>query len=195
MASNFGQPNVLGEGDVYEANGAWDANPEDVSTLVTTIAVPVELQGRTLNVYALIWSDSSQWRIRAAIEENGVCPEQPMPLFYANTLDWMTEMEPLGPNNGQAVLTTEAGTEFAAGAIVGTRLGGRYLYLCDLGTTVAGATISICVDSDNGIDRGTLASTWNARTWYDGVGYTPEPATVALLGLGGLALLRRRKHA
>jgi hypothetical protein len=34
----------------------------------------------------------------------------------------------------------------------------------------------------------------NVRTWYDGVGYQiPEPVTVALLGLGGLALIRRKR--
>jgi hypothetical protein len=183
--------------NIFCANDATSGTPntENVATLVTKINVPVELQGRTLEVYAYFWSDTSQWRIRAAIAENGVCPEVPMPLYYANTLDWMLETEPLGPNNGQAPVANMADF-YCLEAPCMVVEGNRTMYAADLGSTVAGAVIEVCIDSDDYTSHlvPPYASTWNARTWYDGVGYTPEPATIALLGLGGLALLRR-KHA
>jgi hypothetical protein len=201
VSAVFGQPNPLGEGDVYEANGGFDADTENVHPLKTTITIPdtPEFQGcgrDHVRVLAFIWCDSSQWRIRAWAKLH-YCPEQPrldhMPLYYANTADITMETEPFGPANGQAVLTTADGSEFKPGEIVGTRLGGRYMYICDLGCAALGETVDIYVDGDRDIDRTKLASTWNARTWFDGVGYTPEPATIALLGLGGLALLRRKR--
>jgi len=36
-------------------------------------------------------------------------------------------------------------------------------------------------------------TTWRGPVWFDDVVMTPEPATMTLIGLGGLALLRRRK--
>lgn len=37
------------------------------------------------------------------------------------------------------------------------------------------------------------SSTSNGNSWYDDVSVTPEPATMALLGLGALPLIRRRR--
>jgi hypothetical protein len=202
VSAVFGQPNPLGEGDVYEANGGFDADTEDVHMLKTTLTIPSgpEFQGcgsDKVHVLAFIWVDGSQWRIRAQM--NGTPSNNHMPLYYCHTTSQIVpptdvETEPFGPNYGQAVLTTADGSEFKPGTIVGTRLGGRFMYICDLGCAALGETVTIYVDGDGAIDRTKLASTWNARTWFDGVGYTPEPATIALLGLGGLALLRR-KHA
>jgi len=52
-------------------------------------------------------------------------------------------------------------------------------------TTAVGGEITVYID-------GFSAS---ARTWYDGVSYdlVPEPATMGLLAIGGVAMLRRRR--
>lgn len=56
-------------------------------------------------------------------------------------------------------------------------------------TSVNGLTVSVYID-----DPETSGS--DDRTWYDGVGYeaVPEPSSIALLGLGGLALVLRRRR-
>ncbi len=67
----------------------------------------------------------------------------------------------------------------------------REMFAVNLGqvTVLGGSTVNVYVD--NLIGNGSLN-----RTWYDGVGYelVPEPSSVALLGLGGLGLVLRRRR-
>ncbi|NWK54551.1 PEP-CTERM sorting domain-containing protein [Verrucomicrobiaceae bacterium N1E253] len=67
--------------------------------------------------------------------------------------------------------------------------GARYLHQINLGVvTVDGAGLAhVYIDDFSGNDN---------RTWYDGVGYelVPEPSSTALLGLGGLTLMIRRRR-
>jgi hypothetical protein len=65
---------------------------------------------------------------------------------------------------------------------------GRKMWLGDLGLTPLTGDVYIDID-----DLPTTDS--NSRTWFDGVGagMIPEPATLALLGLGSLVLLRKKR--
>ena len=74
--------------------------------------------------------------------------------------------------------------DFVTDPIFTEQNGGLSLYALELGT-VTGTTISVDLNALDG----------NDRTWVDGIGYeaVPEPSSLALLALGGLGLLRRRR--
>lgn len=82
--------------------------------------------------------------------------------------------------------TALAQNPFTTGVMVAE--GNRRLYEVLLGT-VTGTGFSAFIEGDRSM------TAQNQRTWYDGVGYSivPEPATGALLGLGALALIARRR--
>jgi len=88
---------------------------------------------------------------------------------------------------GHADSTDADAADFTASVVVAE--GNRLLVQSSLGTALADASgeITVYVDSNGGGS--------STRTWYDGVGYeaVPEPSAALLFGLGGLALLRRRR--
>lgn len=93
-----------------------------------------------------------------------------------------------------ALVGTDASTlSFANTFNPGTATDGRTNYAGLLSTVaiVDNGTLSVYIDdlpASNDSDE---------RTWYNGIGYeaVPEPSSLALLGLGGLCVLRRRRNA
>jgi hypothetical protein len=144
---------------IFEANGATNGNPNDeiVPRLNTTIQVPEN----DYDVYVYFWSDSSGWRIKAALEN-----ADPLPLFIAND-----------PNGGATVAVAEDFEE----PVPMLSEGNRTLWQAYLGTTGVTTSISVYIDSD---PRPAGVTSWNERTWYDGIGYKiasetkPEPEEV-----------------
>jgi len=161
---------------IYEAGGIFGdtANPENALRLQTRVSVPGKALG--YDVYAYFWSDTSQWRIRASLTNDA----GELPLFIAY--------------QAPSTLTTADGSEFSSAVL--TRDGNRQLWQAYLGTALVGTDpgqnymLRVYIDDD------AAHMIHNSRTWYDGIGYgevVPEPATIALLGLGGLALLRKKR--
>ena len=161
-------------GTIYEAGGIYGetSNPEDCLRLLTKIVVPANPNGEGYDVYAYFWSDTSNtWRIGASLTNDAV-----LPLYIANT----------------APVTQAVASDFNSAVLVaeGNRLMWQaYLGIVGVGVTTGDVTIKAYIDDD------AAHMHHNLRTWYDGIGYepVPEPTTVALLGLGGLALLRKKR--
>jgi hypothetical protein len=139
---------------IFEANGANDGNPNDevVPRLKTTIEVPEKMYA----VYVYFWCDTSSWRIKAGLENT-----DELPLYIAND-----------PNGGATVADVNDFEEPIPLLTENTRT----LWQAYLGTTGITSSISVYIDSD---PRPEGDSSWNQRTWYDGIGYMslcePEP--------------------
>jgi hypothetical protein len=155
-----------------------NSSSDDAHRLVTTIS---GLASGTYNAYAYFWSDSSSWRMQAALTNN---PGGDLPLYISP-----------GAVSGTPPLTRALAAEIiGTSGLVTDGLGqltdssNRRFWQISLGQ-VTGTGFSIYIDDGPSINS-------NSRTWYDGVGYSvvvPEPSAFALLGLGVGALLLRRR--
>jgi len=121
------------------------------------------LPAATYDVYAYFWSDQNSSPWR--IRAGLTDDANPLPLYIG----------------GSAPSGTPTPVNIA------TDSNGRILWQVLVGQQT-GTSLSVFVEDGP-------ATTGNERTWYDGIGYEaiPEPTSVALLGVGCLGLLRRRR--
>ncbi len=175
-------------GTIYASS---EAGAEDCLRLATSAA---SLADGTYDVYAYFWSpidDNQYWKLRAGLTNS------------TSDLALAGSTYNVVNNSGYYVVPDISATKVASSSITGTTVtnvdasgnimdtGNRYLLQAYLGQSiVSGGTLTVYVDD-------YVATNVNARTWYDGIGYSvavPEPSTIALLCLGGLALAFRARR-
>jgi hypothetical protein len=206
---NFGNPDATGNGTVYESRGQFGGpNTEDPAVLKTTVNVPLVDQGTLKGVYALFWTDQSNWQVAACLE---CVIDEGMPVFQGNFQQLVPSTYVFGvydvgagdPGNLSNFDLEMNGYTTSDAMPTGTGGTNRRLKAAFLGNVTLGTTLSVFVgDGPAFADPG--ANSQNARTWYDGIAYgdvqnleplacIPEPTSFVLLGLGvaGFALRRR----
>lgn len=205
---NFGNPDASGNGTVYESRGAFGGpNTEDPAVLKTTVNVPLVDQGTTRGVYALFWTDQSNWQIAACLE----CAEdERMQLFSGNThtpAGYVFGVYDVGagdPGNLSALDLEMNGYTTSDAMPTGSGGTNRRLKAAWLGNVTLGSQLSVFVGNGPAFAN-TGTDSQNNRTWYDGIAYgdtqnlqplicIPEPACLALVGLalGIFGFVRRR---
>jgi len=169
-------------GTIYQAITSADTLPE-LNTQVTGLA------DGTYDVWAFYWdqitSTTQNWMIEAGLVSGALTryssPGQPA--VTGATTTGVSFAGDLTFTGSVSTIVTNLGTNFDQEQ----RMYGVYL-----GQTIVSGGSAINVFVDNSLAGGS-----NSRTWYDGVGYelveVPEPTSLALLGLGGLTVLRRRR--
>jgi hypothetical protein len=216
----FGNPDASGNGTIYEARGQnGGPNTEDPPVLKTTVNVPLADQGTLRGVYALFWTDSSNWRISACMD----CVEDEfMPIYQASFQEYVPNTHVfgvydvgVGDVNNRTLYDLEMNGFTTTDAIDAGAAGGnsnRRLAAAWLGNVVLGQTLTVYVGDGPPLTETEMLANGGAnhRTWYDGIAYgdvqnlvpltcevppvIPEPASAALFGLGlsVFALKRRR---
>ncbi|NWK55596.1 PEP-CTERM sorting domain-containing protein [Verrucomicrobiaceae bacterium N1E253] len=162
---HWGSRTVFGNGGEIYTSRADEDSPE----LRTTIS---GLTAGTYNAYAFYW-------VAGWVDGNDPTGN--------NQWDFAAG---LASGNTSEYLWNE-GTQTQASDFAGTVMveeGNRRLFMIDLGNVAVDGSgeLAIYIDDNPGNDD---------RTWYDGVGYqtVPEPSSAALIGLGGLSLILRRR--
>ncbi|BDS07742.1 hypothetical protein NT6N_27820 [Oceaniferula spumae] len=166
-----------GNTSIFQALPTTNGTPTGIPELTTTIS----LADGIYDLYVFYWdqtvSDTQNWVISTGLTSGALT----------------TYSSPGNPAVTGATTTgvVDASTLTYAGTAPITDEGGvRELFAVKFeNVTVTGGSADIFVDYN-------LSHTGNNRAWYDGVGYevVPEPSSTALLGLGGLALILRRRR-
>ena len=180
---------VLDQGNTPD--GAWGGG---VSVNATELSAQTFTQGAGLNYVTSIWvgeyqAGSLPWEVTLELRDGatGVNPLTDLPLLGSVTKtftaagtwqDWFRfdlPYVPVTPGNSYTFVLkgTGVGTQLVLLSTTDTYSGGNRQYSGDGGTSWSNS----------------FGQDLTFRTYSDAV---PEPATICLLGLGGLALLRKR---
>ena len=168
-------------GVVAVTSNASAATAPELTTTITGL-----VDGQEYNIFGYFWSiadgvSTADWDIEFGLTSGSLTTYDAGSVSLSNVTNLSST--PLD--------TTTPADEFDATSFTTSVLvseGNRRLIQVALGTATADVNGEIAVYIDDSAGD-------NNRSWYDGVGYevVPEPGSLALLGLGGLCVLRRRR--
>lgn len=168
-------------GSLFEARNSTGSDHPELTTQVSGLA------DGTYDVWVYFWdqvtSPTNDWVIDAGLTSGATN-------LYSNPAD----AGDVGGGVNSAGTPVNAATQtFSNSVDTVAASGNQNLFGVLLGqvTVSGGSAINVYVDKINGNGANSSLN----RTFYDGVGYevVPEPSSLALLGLGGLLLGRRRR--
>ena len=166
-------------GTTFNGDGVWQtdqanstADAEDTAPLKVDFTLP---DAGLYDLYVLFFNNNSNdgaWDIAVRIGEDG---------DFVNYNRTSPEVSLAIADEFEAGVTIATGNDRHVKALIGTYF-----------ASAANETVSIYV---NGLDSWGDDVARDQRTVFDGVGYSvvPEPATMVLLGLGGLTALKRKR--
>ena len=172
-----------GAGDsIYQAR---DNGGDTIPELMTQLT---GLADGTYNLYAFFWDDASSVSNTHNLDAG----------LVSGSLTTYGADNPL-LNGSAATIAPFASTLTYAGLDPSTATlfnSNSNLHAALIGQATVSGGSAINIFTDHSQSTAGTTSTAQVRSFYDGVGYelVPEPSTTALLGLGGLALIFRRRR-
>ena len=188
--ANGGEFFALADGEVGDGTlGAAGVNTPQQEGDIVPLRISTNVDDGLYNVYGLFYNGSGG---RSFTTSFSVGDTSNFQAFTGGTNSSVTAMD--APEADSADYTTPIEDGFSIGTIA------IELYQANLGQfQVSGGELVVFVSSQNELIGTTPPSgiQRDERAWFEGIGFevVPEPSSLALLGLGGLALLNRRRQA
>ncbi len=180
-----------GDGTIGTAgiNGVDTPNDEDdiVPLIFTT-----DLADGLYDIYGLFYNGTSTQSFTTSFSVGDAASFEAFTGMNAGTSSGNTSSATRAPTVDAADYTTPISTSILNGAATL-----REAYLGQFAVT--GGELTVFISSQNELVKPSTASgvVGDERAWFEGIGFevVPEPSSLALLGLGGLAMLSRRRQA